>query len=43
MAAGDRRQAFFLEDGLVLELQWRERLTGLTQVSAQRLGSDLLE
>lgn len=43
MAEGDRRQSFFLEDGLVLELLWREGLTGLERVSAERLGSELQE
>ncbi len=42
VAAGDRRQAFFLEEGLVLELLWREGLHGLERVTAVRLGSELL-
>lgn len=42
VAAGDRRQTFFLEEGLVLELLWRECLAGLEQVRAVRLGSELL-
>lgn len=43
VAAGDRRQAFFLEDGLVLELLWLDGLIGLAGLSAVRLGSELLE
>ena len=43
MAAGDRRQTFFLEEGLVLELAWCGGLSGLERVTAARLGSELLE
>lgn len=43
LAQGDRRQSYFMDDALVVELIWRPELKGIERVRVVRMGSELLE
>lgn len=42
IAAGDRRQSYFMNDGLVVEVIWKPELKGLERIWIVRLGGELL-
>lgn len=43
LAAGDRRQSYFMDDALVVEVTWKPELKGLERIWIVRLGAELLE
>lgn len=43
VAAGDRRQSYFMDDGLVVEVVWKPELKGLERIWIVRMGGELLE
>lgn len=43
VAAGDRRQSYFMDDGLVVEVIWKPELKGLERIWIVRMGGELLE
>lgn len=43
IAAGDRRQSYFMDDGLVVEVIWKPELKGLERIWIVRMGSELLD
>jgi len=42
VAAGDRRQSYFQDDGLVVEVIWKPQLKGFERVWIVRMGGELL-
>lgn len=43
LARGDRRQSFFLDNALVIEIVWRPELRGIERITLVRLGGELLQ
>ena len=43
VTAGDRRQSYFMDDGLVVEVIWKPKLKGLERIWIVRMGGELLE
>jgi hypothetical protein len=43
LAQGNRRQSYFLDDALVVEITWRAELRGIERVWVVRMGSEMLE
>ncbi|WP_157671061.1 hypothetical protein [Chitinibacter sp. GC72] len=43
LAVGDRRQSFFLDKALVIEIVWRPELKGIERITMVRLGGELLQ
>ena len=43
VTAGDRRQSYFMDDGLVVEVIWKPEQKGLERIWIVRMGGELLE
>ncbi|MFZ6748488.1 hypothetical protein [Undibacterium sp. Ren11W] len=43
LAQGNRRQSYFLDNALIVEITWRAELCGIERVWVVRMGSEMLE